>query len=101
MKKKHRSMLAEPEQVWQSSATPRQPRIRGAIGQMRSDLHGDCGDCRLIGTNSHRNIIGLAGASAFCKLPRLTLGRIQTRLVDKLGECVRLVPIAAVGEALD
>ncbi|MGY4182794.1 hypothetical protein ACVIHH_008085 [Bradyrhizobium sp. USDA 4518] len=98
MKKKHRSMLAEPEQVWQSSATPRQLRIRGAIGQMRSNLHGDC---RLIGTNSHRKIIGLAGASAFCKLPRLTLDRIQTRLVDKLGECVRLVPIAAVGEALD
>ncbi|MGY3487713.1 hypothetical protein ACVW1C_005596 [Bradyrhizobium sp. USDA 4011] len=93
-------MLAEPEEVWQSSAA-RALRIRDAIGQMRADLHGDRGDRRLIRTNSHRTIASLNGASAFCKRPRLTLDRIQTRLIDKIGECVRLVPIAAVGEALD
>ncbi|PAY03323.1 MULTISPECIES: hypothetical protein [Bradyrhizobium] len=90
-------MLAEPEEVWQSSAA-RALRIRDAIGQMRADLHGDR---RLIRTNSHRTIASLNGASAFCKRPRLTLDRIQTRLIDKICECVRLVPIAAVGEALD
>ncbi|MGY3582775.1 hypothetical protein ACVIGB_008160 [Bradyrhizobium sp. USDA 4341] len=93
-------MLAEPEEVWRSSAA-RALRIRDAIGQMRADLHGNRGDCRLIRTNSHRTIASLNGASAFCKRPRLTLDRIQTRLVDKIGECVRLVPIAVVGEALD
>ncbi|MVT70777.1 hypothetical protein GPL21_37590 [Bradyrhizobium pachyrhizi] len=93
-------MLAEPEEVWQSSAA-RALRIRDAIEQMRADLHGDRGDRRLIRTTSHRTIASLNGASAFCKRPRLTLDRIQTRLIDKIGECVRLVPIAAVGEALD
>ncbi|MCC8978021.1 hypothetical protein [Bradyrhizobium acaciae] len=94
-------MLAESEQVWQSSVAARELRIRDAIGQMQADLHGDRSNCRLIETNSHSTIGSLYGASAFRKRPRLTLDRIQTRLVEKIGECARLAPVAAVGEILD
>jgi len=96
-------MPAEPEQLRQSSsiATDRERRIRGAIEEIRPNLQCDGGHCHLIGIDGSMVMVRLTGACTLCKLSRMTLGGIQARLVDKLGELVRLIPVAAAGEAVD
>lgn len=96
-------MLAEPEQLRQLSATAtdRELRIRAIIEEIRPDLQRDGGDCQLIGIDGSRIMVSLIGACAFCKLSRVTLQGIQARLVDRLGEFVRLIPAAAAGKARD
>ncbi|MCC8935740.1 NifU family protein [Bradyrhizobium sp. Arg62] len=95
-------MPAEPEQLRQSSATAtnRELCIRGAIEEIRPNLQRDGGDCQLIGIDGSRIMVRLTGACTFCKLSRVTLDGIQARLVDRLGELVRLIPVSA-GDALD
>ncbi|UQR64983.1 NifU family protein [Bradyrhizobium sp. C-145] len=94
-------MPAEPEQLRQSSstATDRERRIRGAIEEIRPNLQRDGGDCHLIRIDGSRVMVRLTSACTLCKLSRVTLEGIQARLVDKLGELVRLIPVAAAGEA--
>lgn len=103
LRRRHRSMPAEPGQRRQSSstATDRERRIRGAIEEIRSNLQRDVGDCHLIGIDGSRVMVRLTGACTLCKLSSVTLKGIQARLVDKLGELVRLIPVAAAGEAVN
>ncbi|MBH5396532.1 NifU family protein [Bradyrhizobium sp. CNPSo 4010] len=96
-------MPAEPEQLRQSlsTATDRERRISGVIEEIRSNLKRDGGDCHLIGIDDSRVMVRWTVTCTLCKLSRMTLKGIQARLVDKLGELVRLIPVAAVGEAVD
>ncbi|MDI3565607.1 NifU family protein [Bradyrhizobium sp. Arg816] len=96
-------MPAEPGELRQSSstATDRERRIRGAIEEIRPNLQRDGGDCHLIGIDGSRGMVSQTGARTLCKLSSVTLKGIQARLVDKLGEFVRLIPVAAAGEAVD
>ncbi|MGY4315214.1 NifU family protein [Bradyrhizobium sp. JR3.5] len=96
-------MLAETEQLRQSSATAteRELRIRSVIEEIRPDLQRDGGDCQLIGIDGSKVMVGLTGACTFCKLSRLTLEGIQARLVERLGEFIRLIPVGAAGKTPD
>ncbi|UWU76118.1 NifU family protein [Bradyrhizobium huanghuaihaiense] len=96
-------MPAEPEQLRQSlsTATDRERRISGVIEEIRSNLQRDGVDCHLIGIDDSRVMVRWTVACTLCKLSGMTLKGIQARLVDKLGELVRLIPVAAVGEAVD
>ncbi|WP_183244218.1 NifU family protein [Bradyrhizobium sp. cir1] len=95
-------MPPEPGQLRQSStATDRERRIRGAVEEIRPNLQRDGGDCHLIGIDGSRVVVRLTGACTLCKLSSVTLESIQARLVDKLGELVRLIPVAAAGQAVD
>ncbi|WP_439360209.1 NifU family protein [Bradyrhizobium sp. DASA03007] len=96
-------MPAEPEQLRQSSstATDRERRIRGALEEVRPNLQRDHGDRQLIGIDGSRIMVRLTGACTLCRVSRVRLEGIQARLVDKLGELVRLIPVAAAGEAMD
>ncbi|WP_342724070.1 NifU family protein [Bradyrhizobium sp. B097] len=94
-------MLAEPEQLRQLSATAtgREIRIRAVIEGIRSYLQRDGGDRRLIGVDGC--IVSLIGACAFGQRLRGALEGIQARLVDRLGEFVRPIPVAAADKARD
>ncbi|SCB31195.1 Fe-S cluster biogenesis protein NfuA, 4Fe-4S-binding domain [Bradyrhizobium shewense] len=95
-------MPAEPGQLRQSSftATDRELRIRGAIEEIRPNLQREDGDCLLIRIDGSRVMVRLTGACMLCKLSSVTLKGIQARLVDKLGELVRLLPVASAGKAV-
>ncbi|MGY4627414.1 NifU family protein [Bradyrhizobium sp. USDA 4486] len=96
-------MPAEPEQLRQSSpiATDRERRFRGAIEAIGPNLQRDGGDCHLIGIARSRVMVRLSAGRRLCKRSSATLKGIQARLVDKLGELVRLIPVAAAGELAD
>ncbi|WFU23526.1 NifU family protein [Bradyrhizobium sp. CB1717] len=103
LRRKHRSIPAEPGKLRQSSstATNRERRLRGAVEEIRPNLQRVGGDCHLIGIDGSRAMVRLTGACTLCKLSSLTLKSVRARLVSKLGELVRLIPVAAAGEVVD
>jgi Fe-S cluster biogenesis protein NfuA len=73
--------------------------IRAVIEEIRPNLRRDGGDCELVEVNGNKVMVKLTGACVFCKLSSATVEGIQSRLVEALGELVRLIPIASGGRA--
>ncbi|TCT07860.1 NifU family protein [Aquabacter spiritensis] len=88
-------MQIEETTIQAPSAEPtRADIIKAVIEEIRPNLKRDGGDCELIGIEGSRVMVKLTGACVFCKLSSATLEGIQARLVEKLGELVRLIPVA-------
>jgi len=88
-------MLVEPEHSKQP-ATAEEERvqiIKAVIEEIRPNLRRDGGDCELVEINGNKVMVKLTGACVFCKLSSATLEGIQARLVERLGEFVRLIPV--------
>ena len=89
-------MLAESEQATTTGAIDADRRlqlIKEAIEEIRPNLRRDGGDCELVEVSGNKIMVKLTGACVFCKLSSATLEGIQARVVEKLGEFVRLVPV--------
>lgn len=88
-------MLAQPEQA--GDVTPADEKriqlIKEVIEDIRPNLRRDGGDCELVEISGNKVMVKLTGACVFCKLSSATLEGIQARVVEKLGEFVRLVPV--------
>ena len=67
--------------------------VSAAIEEIRPALQRDGGDCKLISIEGKTVNVKLTGACVFCKLASATLEGIQTRVVEALGELVRVVPV--------
>ena len=89
-------MLVETERSTQlpTADTERARIIKAAIDEIRPNLQRDGGDCELIEIDGNKVMVRLTGACMFCKLSSATLEGIQARIVEKLGELVRLIPVA-------
>lgn len=89
-------MLVESGDLKQRPAveTDREQIIRAVIDEIRPNLQRDGGDCQLIEIDGSKIMVKLTGACVFCKLSSATLEGIQARLIEKLGEFVRLIPVA-------
>jgi Fe-S cluster biogenesis protein NfuA len=73
--------------------------IKAVIEEIRPNLQRDGGDCQLIEIAGNKIMVKLTGACVFCKLSSATLEGIQARLVERLGEFVRLIPVAGAAKA--
>jgi Fe-S cluster biogenesis protein NfuA len=94
-------MLLESEHSKQS-ATAQADRvqiIKAVIEEIRPNLRRDGGDCEFIEIDGNKVMVKLTGACVFCKLSSATLEGIQARIVEKLGELVRLIPVAGGAKA--
>ena len=94
-------MLLESEHSNQAATvqTDRVQIIKAVIEEIRPNLRRDGGDCELIEINGNKVMVKLTGACVFCKLSSATLEGIQARIVEKLGELVRLIPVAGGARA--
>jgi Fe-S cluster biogenesis protein NfuA len=95
-------MLVETEQLKQLPAvepTDRERIVQAVLDEVRPNLKRDGGDCELIGIDGNKIMVKLTGACVFCKLASATLEGIQARLVERLGEFVRLIPVAGPAKA--
>lgn len=94
-------MLAESKHLKQTPATEvdREQVIRAVIEEIRPNLKRDGGDCQLVAIDGTKIIVKLTGACVLCKLSAATLEGIQARLIEKLGEFVRLIPVAGAPTA--
>lgn len=68
--------------------------IQAVIEEIRPNLRRDGGDCELVEVCGNKIMVKLTGACVLCKLSSATLEGIQARIIEKLGEFVRLVPVA-------
>ena len=49
--------------------------------------------------DGNKVMVRLTGACMFCKLSSATLEGIQAKIVERLGELVRLIPVAGAAKA--
>jgi Fe-S cluster biogenesis protein NfuA len=95
-------MLVETEQTQSLLAaepSDRERIVRAVLDEIRPNLKRDGGDCELIEIDGNKIMVKLAGACVFCKLASATLEGIQARLIERLGEFVRLIPVAGAAKA--
>lgn len=88
-------MLVESEQSKQAvtADAQREEIIKAVIEEIRPNLRRDGGDCELIEICGNKVMVKLTGACVLCKLSSATLEGIQSRIVERLGELVRLIPV--------
>ena len=73
--------------------------VRAVLDEIRPNLKRDGGDCELLEIDGNKIMVRLTGACVFCKLASATLEGIQARLIERLGEFVRLIPVAGAVKA--
>jgi Fe-S cluster biogenesis protein NfuA len=88
-------MLVESEEARQPATAEleRTQIIKAVIEEIRPNLRRDGGDCELVEISGNKVMVKLTGACVFCKLSSATLEGIQARMVERLGEFVRLIPV--------
>jgi len=67
-------------------------RIEAAIEAIRPNLQRDQGDVELIDVDGKDVFVKMTGACAGCHMAAVTLDGIQQRIVEDLGEFVRVLP---------
>jgi len=73
--------------------------IKAVIEEIRPNLQRDGGDCQLIEIDGNKIMVKLTGACVFCKLSSATLEGIQSKMVERLGALVRIIPVAGAAKA--
>ena len=91
-------MLAEPEQTIPPVApeadanAERTAIIKEVLEEVRPNLKRDGGDCEFICIDGNKIIVRMTGACVFCKLASMTIEGIQSKIVERLGVLMRVVP---------
>jgi NifU-like protein len=68
-------------------------KIEAVIESIRPQLQADRGDVELVDVDGDIVYVYLTGACSGCQMASLTLSGIQQRLMEALGEFIRLVPV--------
>ncbi|MCX7896482.1 MAG: Fe-S cluster assembly protein NifU [Rhodocyclaceae bacterium] len=76
----------------------RMRRIQETIEAIRPQLQKDRGDIELVEIDGKNIYVDLKGACAGCMMESATLNGIQNKLVEALGEFVRLLPASRIGK---
>jgi NifU-like protein len=101
-------VLAEQGEVFDPSSVPAAPvaqpagrklsnlqrirRIEASIEAIRPNLQRDHGDVELIDVDGKNVYLKMTGACSGCQMASVTLDGIQQRIVEDLGEFVRVMP---------
>ncbi len=70
-------------------------RIESVLESVRPQLQRDHGDIELVDVDGKTVYVSMTGACAGCQMEALTLQGIQAKLMEELGELVKLVPTRA------
>lgn len=67
-------------------------RIEAVIESIRPNLRMDGGDAELVEVDGNTIYIKMTGACSGCGMAAMTIGGIQQRLMEELGEFIKVVP---------
>ncbi|HEX8545048.1 MAG TPA: Fe-S cluster assembly protein NifU [Pseudomonas sp.] len=97
-------VAVEPVNV-KSTATParfgtlqRIRRIEAVLEVIRPNLQRDNGDVELLDVDGKNVYVRLSGACTGCQLASMTVSGIQQRLMEELGEFIKVVPLNSAGQ---
>ena len=71
-------------------------KIEDALEALRPMLQRDHGDVTLIEVDGKKIYVALSGACHGCQMESATLGGIQQKLIEALGELVQVLPVGAM-----
>jgi NifU-like protein len=74
-------------------------RIEMVLEAIRPTLQRDHGDVELLDVEGKNVYVKLTGACTGCQMASMTLSGIQQRLIEELGEFVKVVPVSAPAHA--
>lgn len=74
-------------------------RIETVLASIRPTLQRDGGDVELLDVEGKNVYVKLTGACTGCQMAAMTLGGIQQRLIEELGEFVKVIPVSAAAQA--
>ncbi|WP_426415173.1 Fe-S cluster assembly protein NifU [Aestuariirhabdus sp. LZHN29] len=94
--------VAAPEQQAGSvSLVQRVQAILKVFEEVRPQLKSDGGDIELVEVQDEKIFVRMQGACGGCQMAGATLGWVQQRLVESLGEFVRLIPVNNPGQTVN
>ena len=74
-------------------------RIEMVLEAIRPTLQRDHGDVELLEVDGKNVYVKLTGACTGCQMASMTLSGIQQRLIEELGEFVKVIPVSAAAAA--
>ncbi|MFD2113182.1 Fe-S cluster assembly protein NifU [Thiorhodococcus fuscus] len=74
-------------------------RIETVLESIRPTLQRDHGDVELVDIDGKNVYVNMKGACSGCQMAAVTLEGIQERIIDELGEFVRVLPAQAMPKA--
>ncbi|THG77211.1 Fe-S cluster assembly protein NifU [Pseudomonas sp. A-1] len=74
-------------------------RIETVLESIRPTLQRDHGDVELLEVDGRNVYVKLTGACTGCQMASMTLSGIQQRLIEELGEFVKVIPVSAQAAA--
>ena len=69
--------------------------IEQSLEELRPVFRRDGGDCELVDVEDDRVFVKFSGACLGCQLESVTLQGVQERLMEKLGQPLRVIPVQA------
>ncbi len=75
------------------SAFQRYKKIEEVIEKIRPNLQADRGDCELLDIDGKNIYVSLIGACSGCQMAAMTVGGIQQKMIEALGEFVKIIPV--------
>ncbi|MCG8314906.1 MAG: Fe-S cluster assembly protein NifU [Pseudomonadales bacterium] len=75
--------------------------IEKVLEEIRPNLQADNGDVELVDVEGKNIYVHLTGACSGCQMAAMTLGGIQQRLIEELGEFVKVLPDTEMPVALE
>lgn len=70
----------------------RMEKILAVLDEVRPTLRRDSGDVELVDVVGRNIYVKMTGACSGCPLSAMTMGGLQAKLCERLGELVRVVP---------
>ncbi len=83
---------AEPEKPGALTNLQRIKKIEEVLEEMRPALLADGGDVELVEVDGNKVFINMKGACSGCGMAAMTIGGIQQRLMEVMGEYIKVVP---------
>jgi NifU-like protein len=74
-------------------------RIEAVIESIRPNLRMDGGDAKLVEVDGNTIYLKLVGACVGCGMAAMTIGGIQQRLMEELGEFIKVIPADKMPQA--
>jgi NifU-like protein len=75
-------------------------RIEMVLESIRPNLQADGGDVELVDVDGNTIYVNMTGACTGCQMAAVTLGGIQQRLMEDLGEFIKVVPASKMPKTM-